>query len=107
MGHTQLTLGSHFEWGERLRLEYHYAGSNDYRKERSATVLGKILQKSPRTISRELERGMVEHVLTETPLRRLEYNAEHAQPDATEKMKYKGPRPKSGTHTMAVGEFKS
>ncbi len=42
-----------------------YSGSNGYRKERSLTVLGKILQKSPRAISRELEQRMVELILEE------------------------------------------
>ena len=70
MGRTKLTLephcrGSHFTWDERLRLQYPYAGSNGYRKERSPTVLGKILQKSPRAISRELEQRMVELILEE------------------------------------------
>lgn len=83
MGRRQLTLRvhckrSHFSWDERMRLQYYYAGSNGYRKERSPTILGKIFQKSPRTIRRELERGMVEHVLTELPFTRIEYNAEHA-----------------------------
>lgn len=60
MGRIQLTLdrhcrGSHFTWDERLRLQCYHAGSNGYRKERSPTVLGKIFQKSPRTIARELD----------------------------------------------------
>nr|WP_319472213.1 hypothetical protein [uncultured Sphaerochaeta sp.] len=43
MGRRQLTLekhcrGSHFTWGERLKLQYYYAGSNGYRKERRPTV---------------------------------------------------------------------
>jgi len=58
-------------------------------------VLGKIPQKNARTISRELKRGMVEHVLTELPFSRIEYNSEHAQLDAEERMRYKGPLPKS------------
>ncbi|MDK2860712.1 MAG: transposase, family [Sphaerochaeta sp.] len=107
MGRRQLTLekhcrGSHFTWGERLKLQYYYAGSNGYRKERRPTVLGKIFQKSRKTISRELRRGMVEHVLSEIPFSRIEYNAEHAQIDAEEKMKYKGPLPKSGKHYTLV-----
>jgi len=107
MGRRQLTLkkhckGSHFSWDERLRLQYYYVGSNGYRKEQSPTVLGKIFQKSPKTISRELKRGMVEHVLTELPFTRIEYNAEHAQIDAEEKMKYKGPPSKSGKHHALV-----
>jgi IS30 family transposase len=107
MGRRQYTLkkhckGSHFSWGERLKLQYYYAGSNGYRKERSPTVLGKIFQKNAKTISRELKRGMVEHVLSEIPFSRIEYNADHAQIDAEEKMKYKGPQPKSGKHYALV-----
>jgi len=107
MGRKQFTLeqhckGSHFTWDERLQLQYYYAGSNGYRKERSPTVLGKIFQKNPKTISRELKRGMVEHVLTEIPFSRLEYNADHAQFDAEEKMQYKGPLPKSGKYHELV-----
>ena len=107
MGRSKLTLGrhckgSHFSWDERLRLQYYYAGSNGYRKERSPTVLGAILQKSAKTISRELKRGMVEHVMADIPFTRTEYNAEHAQLDAQEKMKYKGPLPKSGRHHALV-----
>ena len=103
MGRKKLTLtnhcrGSHFTWGERLKLQYYYAGSNGYREERSPTVLGKIFQKSRKTITRELKRGMVEHVLGDIPFYRIEYNADHAQIDAEEKMKYKGPMPKSGKH---------
>lgn len=112
MGRTQLTLeahcrGSHFTWDERLRLQYHYAGSSGFRKERSPTVLGKIFQKSPKTIRRELDRGMVEHVLGELPFIRIEYNAEHAQNDAMEKMEGKGPSPKSGKHHALVRRISS
>ena len=107
MGRKQFILekhckGSHFNWGERLKLQYYYAGTNKYRKERSPTVLGKIFQKSPKTISRELARGMVEHVLGDIPFSCTEYNADHAQIDAEEKMKYKGPMPKSGKHFELV-----
>ena len=107
MGRRKLTLGkhckgSHFSWGERLKLQYYFAGSNGYRKERSPTVLGMIFQKSAKTISRELQRGMVEHVLADIPFSRTEYNADHAQLEAEEKMKYKGPLPKSGRHYALV-----
>ena len=107
MGRKQFTLGkhckgSHFTWAERLELQYYYTGTNGYRKESSPTVLGKIFQKNAKTISRELKRGMVEHVLSEIPFLRMEYNADHAQIDAEEKMKYKGPMPKSGRHYTLV-----
>ncbi len=107
MGRKQRTLetqcrGSHFSWGERLMLQYYYAGSNGYRKERRATVLGKIFQKSARTIRRELRRGMVEHVLGDIPFSRTEYTASHAQRDAEEQMQYKGPLSRSGKHYALV-----
>ena len=107
MGRTQLTLErhckrSHFTWGERLALQYYYAGTNGYQKVRSPTMLGKLFQKSAKTITRELRRGMVEHVLSDIPFVRIEYNAEHAQLDAEAKMGYKGPQPKSGKHYALV-----
>ena len=107
MGRRKLTLGkhckgSHFSWGERLKLQYYFAGSNGYRKERSPTVLGMLFQKSAKTISRELQRGMVEHMLGDIPFSMTEYNADHAQIDAEEKMKYKEPLPKSGRHHALV-----
>ena len=63
MGRKHLTLkqhcrGSHFTWAERLKLQYYWTGSNGYRKIRSHTLLGKIFQKSLKTIKRELQRGM-------------------------------------------------
>lgn len=107
MGRVQSTLkphcrGTHFSWDERLQLQYYFAGSNGYRKERSPTVLGKIFQKSAKTISREFKRGMVEHVLSNIPFIRIEYNADRAQMDAQQKMQYKGPPPKSGKHYELV-----
>lgn len=110
MGRRQATLkphcrGSHFTWDERLRLQYYWTGTNGYRKERSHAVLGRIFQKSPKTIKRELERGMVEHVLSDIPFARTEYNADHAQLDAEGRMAGKGPRPKSGMHHALVGRM--
>ena len=91
MGRKHLTLkqhcrGSHFTWAERLKLQYYWTGSNGYRKIRSHTLLEKIFQKSPKTIKRELQRGMVEHVLSDIPFTRIEYNADHAQLDAENRM---------------------
>ncbi len=103
MGRKQLTVqrhcrGSHFTWSERLMLQYYYCGSNGYAKERSPTVLAAIFQKNPKTISRELKRGMVEHTIGVIPFFRIEYNADHAHLDAIEKMGGKGPLPKSAKH---------
>ena len=65
-------------------------------------LLGKILQKSAKTISRELERGMVEHEKREYSLYSGRVHADHAQLDAEEKMKHKGPRAKSGKHYTLI-----
>ena len=75
MGRTQLTLErhckrSHFTWGERLELRYYHAGSNGNRKPRSLTILGKILQKSPKTMRMELRRAMMENVVSDIPFSR-------------------------------------
>ena len=107
MGRTQLTLKghcrrSHFTWDERLALQYYYTGTNGYQRIRSPTMLGRIFQKSAKTISRELRRGMIEHALSDIPFVRTEYNADHAQLDAEAKMQYKGPQPKSGKHYLLV-----
>lgn len=110
MGRTQLTLEghcrrSHFTWDERLALQYYYAGSNGYQRIRSPTMLGRIFQKSAKTVSRELKRGMIAHTLSDIPFVRTEYNADHAQFDADAKMQAKGPRPKSGKHYALVNRI--
>ena len=79
MGRKHLTLkrhcrGSHFTWGERLRLQYHWNGSNGHRNEISNAALAMLLQKSPKTIARELRRGMVEHLKSSLE-KMMEYNA--------------------------------
>jgi IS30 family transposase len=110
MGRKQLIVqrhckSSHFTWSERLMLQYYYCGSNGYTKERSPTVLAAIFQKHPKTISRELKRGMVEHTLGAIPFFRIEYNADHAHFDATEKMRAKGPPAKSAKHWDLVNRI--
>jgi len=87
---------THFTWGERLTLQYHYTGSKKYQKIRSPTLLGWILGKNERTIRRELKRGMVLHELGDVPFERWEYNAEYAQNDAGRKNGGKGPDLKLG-----------
>jgi len=103
MGRKNLTLentprGSHFTWDERLRLQYHYCGSNGYEKIRSPLLLSRIFGKCTKTISREIGRGLVIHVRDNPPFEVEEYNADHAQLDAESKMAGKGPLPKSGRH---------
>lgn len=45
-----------------------YADSNGYCGERNPPLLSKLLQKSPRMVSRELKRGMVGYVISDIPL---------------------------------------
>ncbi len=87
---------THFTWGERLTLQYHYIGSKKYQKTKSPTLMGQMLGKSERTIRRELKRGMVLHELGAEPFERWEYNAEYAQNDADRKSGGKGPDLKLG-----------
>ncbi|NCC64920.1 MAG: hypothetical protein EOM15_09725 [Spirochaetia bacterium] len=79
MGRKKLTIKSvckhtHFTWGERLTLQYHYTGTNKYQKILSPTLLGRLLSKNERTIRRELKRGMVQHELGAEPFERWDYN---------------------------------
>lgn len=95
MGRTKLTIKSvckhtHFTWGERLALQYHYSGTNRYQKITSPTLLGRLLGKNERTIRRELKRGMILHELGAEPFERWEYNADHAQNDADSRSIGKG-----------------
>jgi len=101
MGRTKLSIEpvcrhTHFTWGERLVLQYHYGGTNNYQKIQSPTLLGRLLGKSERTIRREVQRGMVCHELGDVPFERWDYNAEYAQNDADRKSGGKGPALKLG-----------
>ncbi len=93
---------THFTWGERLTLQYHHGGTNRYQKIRSPTLLGRLFEKSERTIRRELKRGMVLHELGAEPFERWEYNAEYAQNDADRKNGGKGPELKLGRDWVLV-----
>jgi hypothetical protein len=109
MGRNKLTIESackhtHFTWGERLEMQYHYNGTNKYQKITSPTLLGKLFAKNERTIRRELRRGMVLHELGSEPFERWEYNAEYAQNDAESKSGGKGPDLKLGKGNLQVGE---
>lgn len=101
MGRKKLSIQqgcthTHFTWGERLTLQYHYTGTNTYQKITSPTLLGLVMGKHERTIRRELKRGMVVHELGDVPFERWEYNADHAQNDADRKSGGKGPEIKLG-----------
>ena len=100
MGRSKLIIETgckhtHFTWGERLILQYHYNGTNNYKKITSPTLLGTLLSKSERTIRREIKRGNVEHTTSEL-LKIMVYNAEYAQNDADSKSSAKGPVIKLG-----------
>lgn len=110
MGRKKLIIKSvckhtHFTWGERLILQYHYTGTNKYQKITSPTLLGRLLGKHERTIRRELKRGMVLHDLSELPFERWEYNAEYAQNDADMLSSGKGPDLKLGKDWLLVGQI--
>lgn len=110
MGRKKLTIESvckhtHFSWGERLKLQNHYSGTNKHQKITSPTLLGKLLGKSERTIRREVKRGMVLHTLGAEPFERWEYNAEYAHNDAVGKSGGKGPDLKLGTDWALVNEI--
>ena len=64
MGRSKLIIktgcyNTHFTWDERLKLQYHYNGTNNYTKITSPTILGTLMSKNERTIRREIKRGMV------------------------------------------------
>lgn len=108
MGRNKLSIKdhahhSHFTWEQRLQLQYYYAGTNGYEKIRSPLLLGRLLGKHESTVRRELKRGMVTHTLGDAPFERTEYNAEHAQLDATSKYSAKGPDLKLGSDWLLVG----
>ena len=109
MGRKKLSIESvskhtHFTWGERLAMQYHYSGTNKYQKITSPTLLGRLLGKHERTIRRELKRGMVLHELGDEPFERWEYNADYAQNDAERLSGGKGPELKLGKDWALVGQ---
>jgi transposase, IS30 family len=109
MGRSKLIIKTncnhtHFTWGERLLLQYHYNGTNRYEKIISPTLLSTLLSKNERTIRREIKRGLVEHTSSEL-LKIMEYSAEYAQNDADSKNSAKGPEIKLGKDWNLVNEI--
>ena len=109
MGRSKLIIKTkckhtHFVWGERLLLQYHYNGTNGYEKITSPTLLGTLLSKSERTIRREIKRGLVEHTTSEL-IKIMVYNADYAQNDADSKNSAKGPEIKLGKDWDLVEEI--
>lgn len=87
---------SHFTYEERLQLEFHLSGTGKLPKITNLTMLGTLLHKHPRTIRREIDRGLVEHLFDEGLQTRLVYNADYAENIARAKDSGKGPDLKLG-----------
>jgi len=103
MGHLQDTIehrgkGTHFTWEERLKLESYQQGKGRFPKITRTKELGIRLEKSQRTIQREIQRGMVKHQHSELYYY-FEYNADYAQNAAKYEMTAKGPSLKLGVDT--------
>lgn len=99
---------SHFTYEERIQLEFYLSGTGKLPKITSLLMLGTLLHKHPRTIKREIERGMVEHVFDEGLQTKLVYNADHAEFIARAKDSAKGPDLKLGRDYVlarSIGEL--
>jgi len=99
---------SHFTYEERLQLEYYLYGKGKFPKITSLVQLGTLLNKHPRTISREIGRGLVEHVFDEGFQKRTVYCADYAENQARAKDSGKGPQLKLGydyTLAEAIGKM--
>ena len=73
----QTGKGTHFTWDERLKLESYQQGKGRFPKITRTKELAVRLEKSQRTIQREIQRGMVEHQHSELYYY-FEYNADYA-----------------------------
>lgn len=98
-------LGRHFTWEERIQLEYLLCGKGGYKKIKNRRILAEKLNKSERTIYREISRGMVKHIRTEIPFEVMEYSAEFAQIKAELEYSAKGPDYKIGRDYELVKRF--
>jgi len=110
MGRNKLSIKTaprhtHFNWEQRLTMQYYYTGTNKYEKIHSPTLLGKLLGKHESTIRRELKRGMVKHEYSEIPFERWHYNADYAHRDALSYHSAKGPWIKLGKDWKLVAEI--
>ena len=91
---TKSRKGKHLKYEERIKVEALY------RLGLSPHEIGRQLEKSKRTIERELARGMVE-LLNSDLTKRKEYSADVAQQDYDRKATAKGPALKIGNdHTL-------
>ena len=103
-----LRKGSHFTYEERIQLEFYLSGTGKLPKVTNKVMLGTFLQKSPRTIAREIQRGQVEHYFDEGLQTKMVYNADYAEHKARDKDSGKGPQLKLGydfTLAQAIGEL--
>lgn len=70
---------SHFTYEERLQLEFYLYGKGKFPKITSHVLPGTLLNKHPRTISREIKRGQAEHFFDEGFQKRTVYSADYAE----------------------------
>lgn len=89
-------MHSHFTYEERLQLEFYLEGKGKFPKITSKIMLGTLLHKHPRTISREIQRGQVEHYFDGGLQKRMVYSADYAEHQARAKDSGKGPQLKLG-----------
>ena len=83
-------------------MEFYLSGKGKLPRITNLTMLGTLLHKHPRTIKREITRGLVEHVFDEGLQTRLVYNADYADNIARSKDSAKGPDLKLGRdYTLA------
>lgn len=82
--------GTHFTCDERLKLESYLKGKGRFPKIIKTKDLAIRLEKSQRTIQREIKRGMVEHIRSDLT-HIIEYNSDYAQQAADHEKTAKGP----------------
>lgn len=88
--------GSHFTYEERIQLEFYLSGTGKLPKITNKVMLGTLLHKSPRTITREIQRGQVEHFFDEGLQKKMVYSADYAENQARARDSGKGPQLKLG-----------
>ena len=86
-------------------MEFYLSGTGKLPKITNLTMLGTLLHKHPRTIRREIDRGLVEHLFDEGLQTRLVYNADYAENNARAKDSGKGPDLKLGRDYILAKEI--
>ena len=97
---------THFTYEKRLVLEYYLKGSSCFPRTTDTKKLALALQKSRRSIQREIKRGTVEHETT-TVKTKFEYNADYAQLQADYEMTGKGSPLKLGSDTILTEKIRN